>query len=226
MRNHIVFACLFWLVPVLTRAQPGVYPKKLEASLEARRVMLPNGWSLTPAGRSLELGDLPLNIAVSASQKLMAVTNNGQGTQTIQLIDAKAEKVRHSIEIPKSFYGLKFSRDEKFLYASGGNDNQILKYAVADNKLTLADSLVLGKPWPEKISPVGLDIDDERGLLYVVTKEKVRCTSSTWPPKRLSTSTNSVTKATPAYSRPTAKHCTYRSGVAVASGCSTRKPAQ
>ena len=31
----------------------------------ADRVQLPNGWSLTPAGKSLPLGDLPLNIAVS-----------------------------------------------------------------------------------------------------------------------------------------------------------------
>ena len=159
------------LVSLSSLAQKTPDLKKLDAALEARRVMLPNGWSLTPAGRSLEVGDLPLNIAVSASQKLVAVTNNGQGTQTIQLIDPKGEKVLHSVEIAKSFYGLKFSRDEKFLYASGGNDNRILKYAVADNKLTLTDSLMLGKPWPEKISPVGLDIDDERGLLYVVTKE-------------------------------------------------------
>ncbi len=54
----------------------------------AERVHLPNGWSLTPLGQSLPLGDLPLNIAVSASKKLIAVTNNGQSTQTIQLIDA------------------------------------------------------------------------------------------------------------------------------------------
>ncbi len=133
--------------------------------------MLPNGWSLTPAGRSLDLGDLPLNIAVSASGNRLAVTNNGQSTQTIQLIDAKNEKVLHSIEIPKSFYGLKFSRDGRFLYASGGNDNWILQYAVTGDKLVLNDSLVLGKKMTEKISPVGIELDDARNLLYVVTKE-------------------------------------------------------
>jgi hypothetical protein len=34
---------------------------------------LPNGWKLSPVGRSFPLGDLPLNIAVSKSQKLMAI---------------------------------------------------------------------------------------------------------------------------------------------------------
>lgn len=135
------------------------------------QLLLPNGWSLSPAGRSLEVGDLPLNIAVSSSQKLIAVTNNGQGTQSIQLIDAKKEQVLDNVEIPKSFYGLKFSRDEKTLYASGGNDNWILKYAIVKNKLILKDSLILGKKWPNKISPVGIEIDDDRELLYVVTKE-------------------------------------------------------
>jgi YVTN family beta-propeller protein len=162
---------LLLLCPLALLAQPKTSPKSLDATLEARRVLLPNGWSLTPAGRSLEVGDLPLNIAVSASQRLMAVTNNGQGKQSIQLIDPRSETVLDNIEIPKSFYGLTFSRDEKTLYASGGNDNWILAYTIANNKLTLADTIRLGKPWPERISPVGIAIDDARKLLYVVTKD-------------------------------------------------------
>src|SRR5580692_10471060 len=98
--------------------------------LSQKKVLLPNGWSLTPAGRSLPLGDLPLNIAVSSSRRYLAVTNNGQSTQTIQLIDAEKERVLYSVIIPKSWLGLTFSADEKYLYASGGNDNRILKYAV------------------------------------------------------------------------------------------------
>jgi YVTN family beta-propeller protein len=139
--------------------------------LESKRVHLPNGWSLTPVGKSLQLGDLPLNIAVSPSKKYLAVTNNGQSTQSLQLIDVKSEKVRSTVIIPKSWYGLKFSTDEKFLYASGGNDNWILKYAVQNNRLLLKDSIKLGDPWPTKISPTGIDIDDTRNLLYVVTQE-------------------------------------------------------
>jgi len=137
----------------------------------AKSVMLPNGWALTPAGRSLEVGDLPLNIAVSSTKKLMAVTNNGQGTQSIQLIDAVNEKVLDNVEIPKSFYGLAFSSDERFLYASGGNDNWILKYAIQHNKLVTTDTIKLGKPWPNPIAPTGLTIDDDRQILYVVTQK-------------------------------------------------------
>jgi YVTN family beta-propeller protein len=136
-----------------------------------KQVQLPNGWSLSPAGRSFPLGDLPLNIAVSKSKKFMAVTNNGQSVQSIQLIDPKTEKVLHSETVPKSWYGLKFSADEKTLYASGGNDNWILEFGITNNKLALRDSIKLGKKWPNRISPAGIEIDDAKQLMYVVTKD-------------------------------------------------------
>lgn len=134
-------------------------------------VQLPNGWSLSPAGRGFALGDLPLNIAVSKSKKYLAVTNNGQSVQSVQLIDPKNEKVLHSKVIPKSWYGLKFSGDEKYLYASGGNDNWILKYAIVSDTLQLRDSIKLGTKWPNRISPAGIEIDDAKQVMYVVTKD-------------------------------------------------------
>lgn len=136
-----------------------------------KAVTLPNGWSLSPAGRSIPLGDLPLNMAVSSSKKWIAVTNNGQSKQSLQLIDTKKEIILDSIEIARSWLGLKFSSDEKYLFASGGNDNRILQYAITDNKFILKDSIKLGKKWPNKISPAGIDIDDAKNLLYVVTKD-------------------------------------------------------
>ena len=139
--------------------------------VESKKVMLPNGWGLTPIGRSFPLGDLPLNIAVSKSKKIMAVTNNGQSVQSIQLIDPATETVLDNAIIPKSWYGLQFSEDEKKLYASGGNDNWITEYAVENKKLILKDSISLGKKWPNKISPAGIALDDARQLLYVVTKD-------------------------------------------------------
>ena len=139
--------------------------------LEEKRIGLPNGWSLTPVGKSLQLGDLPLNIAVSSTKKFIAITNNGQSTQSIQLIDTRTDKRLDSIDIPKSWLGLKFSADEKFLYASGGNDNWILKYSILNKKLVLEDSIKLGDKWPTKISPAGIDIDDAQQKMYVVTKE-------------------------------------------------------
>jgi YVTN family beta-propeller protein len=158
-----LFAILIILSVGLQAQTPG--------QLESRRVVLPNGWQLTPAGKLLPLGDLPLNIAVSPDQKLAAVTNNGQSTQSLQLIDIKRGTITDSMIIGKSWLGLAFSNDGKSLYASGGNDNIIIKYAVAEGKLANADTIILGKPWPEKISPTGITLDEARNRLYTVTKE-------------------------------------------------------
>src|SRR5476651_988009 len=122
------------------------------------QVLLPNGWKLSPAGRALQLGDLPLNMQISASGKLMAVTNNGQSTQSIQLIDPKTEQQLDEKIVGKAWYGLAFSHDEKTLYASGGNDNWIYAFHINNNKIGVADTLKLGpNPWPKnKICPTGI----------------------------------------------------------------------
>ncbi|HEX7585607.1 MAG TPA: bifunctional YncE family protein/alkaline phosphatase family protein [Prolixibacteraceae bacterium] len=139
--------------------------------IESGRVSLPNGWKLSPVGKLLPLGDLPLNMAVSPSGKMLAVTNNGQSDQSIQLIDPQKMQLLDSIVTKKSWLGLTFSKDGKYLYASGGNDNWIMRYQVKNQKLVPFDTLVIGKPWPEKISPAGIAVDDDNKMLYAVTKE-------------------------------------------------------
>ncbi|WP_298391059.1 bifunctional YncE family protein/alkaline phosphatase family protein [Hydrotalea sp.] len=162
MRYSILLIVVF-LYSVRLFAQGGTVPGK--------KTTLPNGWSLTPAGSQLALGDLPLNMAVSNSKQYLAVTNNGQSTQSIELFDIAHQVKLDSVTIPKSWYGLAFGNNNQYLYASGGNDNRILIYSVARQKLQLTDSIILDKKWPVKVSPAGLVVDDQQHRLYVVTKE-------------------------------------------------------
>jgi YVTN family beta-propeller protein len=160
----IRFCILLLLMPLYCISQT------LE-ELETKRITLPNGWGLSPVGTSLTLGDLPLNLIISPDKKLIAVTNNGQSTQSIQLIDAASRIISDTREIKKSWLGLAFSDDSKSLYASGGNNNHIIRYAIKEHKLIEADTFVIGKPWPEKISIAGIALDDKQHMLYAVTKE-------------------------------------------------------
>lgn len=68
-------------------------PADIATQLDKERITLFNGWSLTPVGKSLLLEGMLLNIAVSPSGKYLAVTNNGDGNQTITLIDAMNDKI-------------------------------------------------------------------------------------------------------------------------------------
>ena len=139
---------------------------------QTAQVLLPNGWKLSPAGRSLPLGDLPLNMQLSASGKFLAVTNNGQSTQSLQLIDPRSEKLLDEKILGKSWYGIAFSHDENRIYASGGNDNVILNIPIANGKFGHPDTIRLGAAWPKaKICPTGITVNKAGTRLYTVTKE-------------------------------------------------------
>lgn len=101
----------------------------------------------------------------------MAVTNNGYGRQCIKMFDTKKEIEVADQTIHASWYGLCFSPNGRYLYASGGNDNQINIYQVSKaGKILLADSIVMGKKWPKRISPSGIAVQPKSGDLYVVTR--------------------------------------------------------
>jgi len=142
-----------------------------QAQSNSGKVLLPNGWSLSPAGTQLPLGDLPLNIAVTPDLKFAAVTNNGYSKQSIQLINISEKKLVDTYEVGKSWLGLTFSENGKSLYASGGNDNFILRFEVQDYKLVCRDTYRLGVPMKDKISIAGLAVDEAAKRLYTVTKE-------------------------------------------------------
>ncbi len=118
------------------------WPGKNETT---QQILLPNGWKLSPAGHSVQLGDLPLNMQLSASGKYLAIANNGQSTQSLQLIDPKTEQIIDEQVLAKSWYGIAFSKDEKHLYASGGNDNWIVDFNIENNKLGKSDTITLGR---------------------------------------------------------------------------------
>jgi YVTN family beta-propeller protein len=165
------FIITLTLSTLLGCSLPSKQNRQTLAEIEAKRIHLPNGWGITQVGKSLALGDLPLNIAVAPSGKMLAVTNNGQSDQSIQLIDTDNQTVSDSLRVGKAWIGLAFSDDSNTLYASGGNDNWILRLDVSNKHLIPLDTVVIGEPWPEKISPAGIALDDKRQLLYAVTTE-------------------------------------------------------
>ena len=58
----------------------------------------PVGFKVTPAGTQTPLGDLPLTTALSPDGKTMLVSNDGQGTQSLQVVDTATSKVVQTLE--------------------------------------------------------------------------------------------------------------------------------
>jgi hypothetical protein len=162
---------------------PAAQAQRPTTNLHAEKILLPNGWSLTPAGRLLLLGDLPLNMQLAPGGTMLAVTNNGQGQQTIQLIDPGTEKLLDERPIGKAWYGLAFSQKGDRLYASGGNDNIILSYPTAGRKLGAPDTLRLGPAWLKaKSAPPALPWMRPDSAYIPLRRRITRCMCSTSKP--------------------------------------------
>ena len=71
--------------------------------------MLPNQWSLRPAGRQIELDDFPVNIEVHPDGRFAAVLHCGYSQHKISIIDLSSGKVVFKRGIEEAFYGLEFS---------------------------------------------------------------------------------------------------------------------
>ena len=138
----------------------------------------PVGFKVTPAGKQTTLGDLPLTTALSPDGETLLVSNNGQGTQSLQVVDTATSKVVQTIEYtsPKAlFVGLAFSPDGSKVYAGGGGQQVVHAYDVQgtgdDTRLTETTPYALPKTNPAgqtvNMFPAGLETTDDASKVVV-----------------------------------------------------------
>lgn len=151
MANKILLLTLLALLNVKVLAQ---LPGEKEG-----RVLLPNGWWLSPAGVSIELDDFPLNGAISPDQKFLAVTHAGVSKPVLLLVDLKSHKVVQSIRLKDSWLGIVFLKNK--LFVSGGNQNCVYTFNLVRGKLENSDTINFASP-EETAWAAGLDVNKEK----------------------------------------------------------------
>ncbi len=97
-------------------------------------IMLPNSWSLTPAGEQINVGDLPLAMALSPDGRYLVVTNNGYADQYVSVIDLSSRQEVQRIPMERSWLGLAFGPAGDRLYVSGGSADLVEIYRFALGK--------------------------------------------------------------------------------------------
>jgi len=134
----------------------------------------PVGYAVTPAGRQSTLGNLPLNSALHPDGRTLLVTNNGQGVQSLQLVDTQTNTVTQTISYasPESLYiGLAWSPDGRTAYASAAANSKIRVFAFAGGKLTEGTPLALPTTSPDgtkvTLFPAGLAVTPDGSRLIV-----------------------------------------------------------
>ncbi len=100
-------------------------------SADGKTGVTPNNWQLTPAGKKLQVGLVPLGMVMSPDARNLLISNNGYGQHSLMLIDRENLSVRQTIgyDSPEAlFIGVAYSKDGKRIWASGGQTNLVREY--------------------------------------------------------------------------------------------------
>src|SRR5438445_12544793 len=68
--------------------------------------LLPNGWTISPAGEQIRLSDLPLNILPLADGRHALVATSGFNKHELSVVDLGEKKVIDAESARQSWYGL------------------------------------------------------------------------------------------------------------------------
>src|SRR6202521_1722943 len=89
---------------------------------------LPTGARLDPAGRSFDLGNMPLAMVLAPEGDRVVVLLAGWREQGIQVVETHSGRVLQTLELPAAFLGLAFSADGHALYVAGGYEDVVYRF--------------------------------------------------------------------------------------------------
>jgi len=164
------FFCCF-IVALMAGISAGAAPSETHAraDLPGTRpdgsVLLPNQWVLRPAGRQVELGNFPVNIAVHPRGRYAAVLHSGYGRHEIVIVDVKRAAVVSRTPVHETFYGLAFSANGRHLYCSGAGDEVVHDF-MFESGVATNDRPIRVHDAEQRGIPCGLAVSAEGQRLY------------------------------------------------------------
>lgn len=102
-----------------------------------RTAELPNGRMVMPAGKTLVVGNLPYDCALSPDGHWLAVLHGGSHAHGVDLVDAQKQAVVQTLALKDSFRGLAWAADSRTLYVSGSSDRFLDVLTLANGQLAL-----------------------------------------------------------------------------------------
>jgi YVTN family beta-propeller protein len=121
-------------LPLLGQQSDGEKPRY--AGPTDRGFLLPNGWTLTPAGDQVTLTDLPLNIIPLADGKRALVATSGYNAHELSLVDLDSKGVITKATVRESWFGLAHEPKSGRVWWSGGGMGIIHAFELKGNELT------------------------------------------------------------------------------------------
>ena len=159
-RSLLALPVLTGLALLATRLVPG--------PLRDGSTLLPSGWRIRPAGKSVTVGTLPLGL-VTLSDGSALVSYNGHGENGLARIDVAQARVVWRAPLPAAWLGLARSgRDWRdTVWASGGATNRLYRFTWQGGATWTADSVALADSGA-KLFPAGIALLPRQGWVAVV----------------------------------------------------------
>ena len=128
-------------------------------------VLLPNGWSLKPAGRQVSMGDFPAVLTVDPAGAYVAVLHAGYGEHSIAIHDAETGAAISRVVLPRSFAGLAWTGDGKRIFAGGGFDDVVYRFDCDQG--SLYHKQILKYPDDRRRVPGGIAVTKDGKSIWV-----------------------------------------------------------
>jgi YVTN family beta-propeller protein len=159
----------------------SLFPLTIQAQEKARFAgptengfLLPNGWTISPAGRQVPLPDMPLNIVPLPDGRHALVASSGFNEHALALVDLYDQQVVSKQTARNSWFGLALSPDKNSIWWSGGGFDRLHTFALQDAKLVRTsesesskrEGKASAKNAPPKGFRSGIAVDERRQRLY------------------------------------------------------------
>jgi YVTN family beta-propeller protein len=112
-------------------------PKATYAGPTSKGFLLPNGWTITPAGAQVELTDLPLNIVPLADGRHALAASSGFNDHNLTLVDLADKKVVATSKVRQSWFGLALDEKAGKVWWSGGGGDRIHTFELSSQEIKL-----------------------------------------------------------------------------------------
>src|SRR3954454_8125123 len=127
-------------LPALARVwaddRPPAEAKPRYAGPTDRGFLLPNGWTVTPAGEQVVLPDLPLNIVPLADGRHALAATSGYNEHKLALVDLTGKAVIASETVRQSWFGLALDEKAGKVWWSGGGGDRVHTFDLKVTSLT------------------------------------------------------------------------------------------
>ena len=138
--------------------------------------LLPNGWTISPAGEQVTLTDLPLNIVPLADGRHAITATSGFNTHNLSLIDLTEKRVVANEIARQSWFGLAVNAKSGQIWWSGGGGDRLHAFMLKENKLIRTSQpetfpVKKAAPGTSKHFRSGVTLDTTRSVVYTLDME-------------------------------------------------------